>query len=82
MYEGERSAAMLAIKRLAGVTPELDVRECKLHSHQKKANKAESTLVLKLRGDLHQQKSKTYVSVASKQDTFMCPPKTLFFLLI
>ena len=46
----EVTATMLAIKRSAGVAPEVDLRECTLHSPlQKQANKAEHTLALKPR---------------------------------
>ena len=52
---------MLAIKRLADVAPEVDLRECTLHSPLQKTNEAEPTLALKPRG---YQKSKTGVQVA------------------
>ena len=41
---------MLAIKRLAGVAPEGDIKECTFASA--KANKADSTLALKPREDI------------------------------
>ena len=39
-------------KRLASVAPEVDLRECTLHSPPQKVNKAEPTLALKPRGDV------------------------------
>ena len=63
---------MLAVKRSAGVAPEVDLYLCTLHLLPQKANKAEPTLVLKPR---NHQKSKTGVPLAPKKD--MCPPKIL-----
>ena len=40
------------LSQMAGVAPEVDLRECALHSHLQKANKAEPTLALKPRGDV------------------------------
>ena len=42
---------MPAAKRLASVAPEVDLRECTLHSPLQKANKAEPTLALNPKGD-------------------------------
>ena len=41
---GEVTGCMPAVKRLAGVVPEVDLRECTLHLPPQKANKAEPTL--------------------------------------
>ena len=45
-------AVMPAVKRSAGIAPEVDLRECTLHSPLQKANKAEPILALKSRGDI------------------------------
>ena len=49
---------MLAIKRLAGVAPDVDLEECTLQlSLQKQANEAEQILALKHRGDVTRNQS-------------------------
>ena len=63
-------AAMLAIKRLAGVTPKVNLRKCTSHRPLPSANKATHSVFETMR--IH-HKSKTAVSVASQKDT--CPPK-------
>ena len=55
-----------------GVAPEVNLRERILCTPPPSANKAEPTLALKPRGDVH-QKSETGVSVAPQMD--MCPTK-------
>ena len=55
-------AAMLATKRLAGVTPEVNLRECVIHTPLPSANKAAHPGFETQRR--HHQKSKTGVSVA------------------
>ena len=56
---------MLAIKRLAGVAPEVVFRECTLHLPPQKGSKAEPTLALKPRGDVTRN-PKTGVAVFQK----------------
>ena len=57
---GDRTGSMLAAKRLACVAPEVDLGECTLHSPPQKANKAESTLALKPRGDVTRNPKQGY----------------------
>ena len=61
VHLGMWPVTMLAIKRLAGVASEVNLRHCTVHSPQQKGirqippakgNKAESTLALKPRGDV------------------------------
>ena len=68
MHCEEVTSCALATNRLVHVAPEMDLRECTLHSPpQKRMNKAEPTLAFKnLRR--HHQKSKTGVPVALKKD--------------
>ena len=42
----------IIVKRLAGVSPEVDLRECSLHLPPQKANTAEPTLALKPTGNI------------------------------
>ena len=51
---------MLAIKRSPGVAPEVDIRECTLHSPLQKANMTEPTLALKSRGDVTKNPKQGY----------------------
>ena len=68
------SAAMLAAKRLAGVTPEVNLRECTTHTLLPSVNKdCPPGFETKRR---HHQKSKTWVSVAPQEG--LMPSK--FFL--
>ena len=61
MHMGKRLAAMLAVKRSAGVVPEVDLGECTLHlSPPKQANKADPTLALKSRGDITRNPKQGY----------------------
>ena len=64
------SAAMLTAKRLAGVAPEVNLRECVTCISPLSANKAAHSGFETQRR--HHQKSETRVSVAPKMD--MCPP--------
>ena len=66
-------ATMLAVKRLAGVTPELNLREHTSHTPLPSTNKA--TLSGFETQRKRNQKSKIGVSVASTKD--LCPP--IFF---
>ena len=50
MHVGKQPTAMMAVKRLASVAPEVDVRKCTLCSPLQKAIKAEPTRDLKPRG--------------------------------
>ena len=52
MHVGKQLAAMPAVKRSAGVAPEVDLKECTLHSPPQKVDKAEAILALKPRGDI------------------------------
>ena len=49
---GRRLAAMLALYTSKGVTPEVNLRECVTCMPLPSANKAETTLALKPRGDI------------------------------
>ena len=74
--EENGSAAMLAAKRLAGVTPEVNLLEymCNTYTSTECENKtAHSNIETQRR---HHQKSKTKVSVAPQKD--LCPPKFFF----
>ena len=71
---GEVTNCMPAAKRLAHVTPEVDLRECTLHLPPQKANKAEPPLAMKPRGDITRNRDRNRVPVAPKKD--VCPPKT------
>ena len=51
---------MLVVKTLASVAPEVDCRECALHSPPQKANKAEPTVALKHRGDVTRNPKQDY----------------------
>ena len=64
---------MLAAKRLAYVAPEVDLRECTLHSPPQKANKAEPTLALKPRGDVTRNPKQGYQWLPKKD---VCLPKS------
>ena len=59
---GKKPAAMLAIKRSAGVAPEVNLRECIICKPLSRANKAAQSGFETQRR--HQWKSKTWVSVA------------------
>ena len=59
------SAAMLAIKRLPGVTPEVSLRECVTHIPPLSMNKVAHSGFETQRS--HHQKSKTGVSVAPQK---------------
>ena len=61
----DSSAAMLATKRLAGVTPEVILRECVTHTPPPSVNKAAHSGFETQR--IHHQKSKTGVSVAPQK---------------
>ena len=63
------SAAMLATKRLAGVAPEVNLRQCLTCLHQVQIRL--STLALKPGGDITSPKSKTWVSVAPQKRTYV-----------
>ena len=53
MHMGKQPAVMPAVKRSAGVAPEVDLGECTLHlPPQKQVNKADPTLALKSRRDI------------------------------
>ena len=61
MHMGKQLAAMLAVKRSAGVVPEVDLGECTLHlPPQKQANKADLTLALISRGDITRNPKQGY----------------------
>ena len=62
MHVGKGLAAMLVIKRLAGVAPEEDLRECIYitFTSAKQANKAEPTRALKPRGDVTRNPKQGY----------------------
>ena len=69
-YVGQSgSAAMLAIKRLAGVAPEVNLR----NSMQARKHASESTLALKPRADVTRSSKQGY-QWPHKKD--MCPPKS------
>ena len=51
---------MLAIKRLAGVAPEVDLKEHATHTPLPSANKAEPTPALKPRGDITRSPKQMY----------------------
>ena len=75
--EENGSAAILATKRLAGVTPEVNLLEymCNTYTSTKCENKtAHSNFETQRR---HHHKSKTEVSVVPQKD--LCPPKKFFF---
>ena len=61
-----------ATKRLAGVAPEVNIRECVTHTPLPSANKAAHSGFETQRR--HHQNTKTGVSVAHKKDLY--PPKT------
>ena len=63
---------MLAIKRSAGVAPEVNLREHVTHMPPPSANKAEPTLALKPRGDVTKSPKQGY-QWPHKKDS--CPPK-------
>ena len=63
-------AAMLAVKRLAGVAPEVNLR----NSVQARKHASESTLALKPRADVTRSPKQGY-QWPHKKD--MCPPKIL-----
>ena len=65
MHVVKRSAAMLAAKRLAGVTPEVNLTECISHTPPPSANKAAHS-GFEIQRRCH-QKSKTGVSVAPQK---------------
>ena len=67
------SAAMLAAKRSAGVSPEVNLRECISRTPLPSANKAAHSGFETRRR--HHQKSKTGVSVAPQKH--VCPPKII-----
>ena len=69
-----RSTAMLAAKRLAGVTPEVNFREHVTHMPLPSMNKAAHSGFEALRR--HHQKSKTGVSVTPQKD--LCRPNFFF----
>ena len=64
------SAAMLAAKRLAGVTPEVILRECITHTLLPSVNKA-AHLALKPRGDITRSPKHGYQWPHNKD---LCPP--------
>ena len=66
-------AAILATKRLAGVTREANLRECVTCTHAPSANKAAHS-VFETQKRCH-QKFKIGVSVAHKN--YLCPPKNI-----
>ena len=63
--EEDGLAAMLAANRLAGVAPEMNLRECVTHMPLPRVNKATHSGFETQRR--HHQKSKTGVSVASQK---------------
>ena len=67
----DRSAAMLAAKRSAGVAPEMNLRECVTHMLLPSLNKA-APLALKPRGDVTRSPKQGY-QWSHKKDS--CPPK-------
>ena len=71
--EGNGSAAMLAAKRLAGVAPEVNLKEYVTCTSPPSANKASHSAFETQRR--RHQNSKTGVSVAPQKD--LCPPKIL-----
>ena len=72
--EENGSAVMLAAKRSASVTPEVNLRECVIHMPLSSMNKAAHTGFETQR--IHHQKSKTGISVVPQKD--LCPPKKIF----
>ena len=50
---GDRTGCASVAKRLASVAPDVDLRECTLHSPPQKVNKAEPTQALNPRGDVN-----------------------------
>ena len=73
MHVGEQPAAMLSIKRLAGVAPEVDLGEYTLHSPLQ-GNEAEPSLALKPRWDVTRNPKQGY---QWPQKGHKCPP--IFF---
>ena len=77
---GDRTGCAPATKRLAGVAPEVDLRECTLHSPPQKANKAEPTLALNPRGDVTRNPKQGYQwpqkRMCVRQKLFKKTPKT------
>ena len=70
-YVGQSGlAAILAVKRSAGVTPEVNLR----NSTQARKHASESTLTLKPRADITRSPKQGY-QWSHKKD--MCPPKIL-----
>ena len=57
---GDRTSCVPAAKKLASVAPEVDLRECTLHSPPQKVNKAEPTLALNPRGDVTRNPKQGY----------------------
>ena len=56
----EVTGCMPAAKRSACVAPEVDLRECTLHSPPQKVNKAKPTLALKPGGDVTRNPKQGY----------------------
>ena len=52
IHVGKLPAVMQAVKRSAHVVPEVDLKECTLHSPPQKENKIEPTLALRPREDI------------------------------
>ena len=61
---GDRTGCAPASKRSASVAPEVDLRECTLHSPPQKVNKAELT--------------SPEIQNSSRKKGHVCPPKTFF----
>ena len=57
---GDRTGYAPAAKRSASVAPEVDLRECTLHSPLQKVNKAEPTLALNPRGNVTRNPKQGY----------------------
>ena len=68
---GKRLAAMLAVKRSVGVTPQVNLKEHTSRTPLPSVHEGTHSAFENQRR--HQQKSETVVSVASQKD--MCPPK-------
>ena len=68
--ERDAPAAMLATERLAGVAPEVNLRECVIHTPLLSSNKAEPTLALKPGGDVTRSPKQGYQWLHKKDSKF------------
>ena len=73
---GDRTGCTLATKRSASVAPEVDLRECTLHSPLQKVNKAEPTLALNPEVTSPEIQNR---GTSGPKKGHVCPPKTFFF---